>query len=431
MAIPLRHFLVALGLLVAGGVAMLGTAAGLLAGRVASLHLLLAGWVCVTIVGAMTQFVPVWSGVALHSRRLARWQLRLVTFGLLGFAAAWLSGRLALVPVAGLVLLAGFWTFAYTLGRTLLAARPWDATERHFALALAFLVAVTVLGLSLAIDLARPVLASLGLARPRVVAGHATLAVFGVVLTAIVGAITQLATMFTQTEFDRIDEALLTTERVWYPVGVLALAGGRIVGHPLLAVFGAVVVSWSLAALAVVVGRRLLAARVDWSPMLARYAVAVVALLAWVAWTLPAWLADPLALDATFGPGGSAHLLTVGAVGFVVFGTLYHVIPFIIWERRYGDLLGYEDVPMIDDLYDARLATADFGCLVAGTLLLVVAGLGPLPARLAAAGGLALFVGLLLAVTNLVRTIRRHAPRSLLGIAVGGDGATPAAEKES
>jgi hypothetical protein len=33
MAIPLRHFLVALGLLVAGGAAMLASATGLLAGR--------------------------------------------------------------------------------------------------------------------------------------------------------------------------------------------------------------------------------------------------------------------------------------------------------------------------------------------------------------------------------------------------------------
>jgi hypothetical protein len=54
-----------------------------------------------------------------------------------------------------------------------------------------------------------------------------------------------------------------------------------------------------------------------------------------------------------------------------------------------------------------------------------------LPAWLAAVGGSALFVGLLLAVGNLVLTIRRHAPQSLLGIAVGGEGTTPAAEKES
>jgi len=431
MALPLRHFLVALGLFALGAAVALGSAVGPLSGRVAGRHLLLAGGVCVTIMGAMTQFVPVWSGVPLHSRRLATWQLRLVGVGLLGFAAAWLLAIPPLVPVFGASLLAGFWTFAYNLGRTLLAARPWDVTERHFALALGFLAGVTSLGLALAVDLVHPVLSTLGLARPRVVAGHATLAVFGVVLTTIVGAIYQLATMFTQTEFDRLDDALRTTERLWYPVGVLALAGGRLFGHALLARAGAVVVCWSLAAVAVVVGRRLLAARVEFSPMLSRYAVAVVALLGWVAWTLPAWLAAPLALDATFGPGGSRYLLTVGGIGFVVFGTLYLVIPFIIWERRYSDLLGYEDVPMIDDCYDDRLATADLGCLLTGLVLLATAGLGPLPTSVAAVGGAALLVGLLLAILNLGLTIRRHAPGSLVGIATGRDASPPAAEKES
>jgi len=429
MAIPLRHFLVGLALLAVGGVVGLGALAGWVPGRVAGVHLLLAGWVCVTIMGAMTQFVPVWSGVALHSRRLARWQLRLVVVGLLGFVGAWLTGTLAALPAAGAVMLAGFWTFAYNLGRTLASARPWDVTERHFAYALAFLVAVTVLGLSLAVDFVRPVYATLGLARPRVVSGHATLAVFGVVLTTIVGAIYQLATMFTQTEFDRLDEALRAVERVWYPLAVVVLAAGRVVGSAPVVRAGAVAVCLSLAAVAVVVGRQLLATRVEWSPMLSRYTVAVVALLAWAAWTLPAWLLDPLALT-TFGAGNGAFLLAAG-VGFVVLGTLYHVVPFIIWERRYSDLLGYEDVPMIDDLYDDRLAAADFACLVAGALLLVAVGLRPLPDWLAPVGGGLLLVGVALAIANLALTIRRHAPQSLVGIATGREAAPSETESQT
>lgn len=33
--------------------------------------LLFVGCICVKIMGAMTQFIPVWSGVELHSRRFA------------------------------------------------------------------------------------------------------------------------------------------------------------------------------------------------------------------------------------------------------------------------------------------------------------------------------------------------------------------------
>ncbi len=94
MTVPLRHFSVALGFLFAGvGVGILltvGAVSGL--GQLAHVHLLLAGWICITIMGAMTQFVPVWSGTDLYSRRLASVQLVLVTVGLTGFAFAFILG---------------------------------------------------------------------------------------------------------------------------------------------------------------------------------------------------------------------------------------------------------------------------------------------------------------------------------------------------
>jgi len=68
MTIPLRHFVLGLAFLLLGIGVGLGIAAGVAPGfaTLAHVHLLLAGWVCLTIMGAMTQFVPVWSGVELH-----------------------------------------------------------------------------------------------------------------------------------------------------------------------------------------------------------------------------------------------------------------------------------------------------------------------------------------------------------------------------
>jgi putative CGCGG family rSAM target protein len=110
MTVPLRHFVVGLGFLVAGvavGVAAVAGAAPGLAGP-AHLHLLLVGWVCVTIMDAMTQFVPVWSGTTLHSRRLASAQLALVTVGLAGFATALLAAAPAWLAPAGALVVLGF-----------------------------------------------------------------------------------------------------------------------------------------------------------------------------------------------------------------------------------------------------------------------------------------------------------------------------------
>jgi len=426
MTIPLRHFLLAQVLLVAGVVAGIADAMGQVAGfaTAAQLHLLLAGWVCVTIMGAMTQFVPVWSGVELHSRRFAAAQLWLVLLGLAGFATGLLTARIELLLPFGTVMALGFWTFVYNVGRTLADARPLDVTERHFAIALGFFLLVTGFGILLALSLRRPVFADLPVARADAVAAHATLAVFGAVLTTVFGALYQLATMFTQTELHGVDLHLQRFEAAGYPLGVLALAGGRLFAIEWLALAGGLVVLASVLAVAAILARRLLETTVPWTPMLSRYAVAVPAFGLWAILTVPVWVADPLAADATLGAPGTDLLLTMGGIGFVVFGTLYHVVPFVIWVHRYSDLLGFEDVPMIDDLYDDRIARIDLLFLVAGVLGLVAGDLAALEPRVLATGGIALGVGVLAFGWNLLAVIRRHGPHSLPEIlfSIGGAG---------
>ncbi|WP_123535018.1 heme-copper oxidase family protein [Halosimplex salinum] len=419
MTVPLRHFLVGLGLLVAGGVAGVLDALGALPGLsvLAHVHLLLAGWVCVTIMGAMVQFVPVWSNAALHSRRLATVQLWLVAAGVGGMAASFAAGALGWVHAFGILAVLGFWTFVYNVGRTLLGARPWDVTERHFALALGFFAVVPAMGFALAMDYSVPVLSSAGLARPRVSAAHATLAVFGAVLTTVLGALYQLATMFTQTELHGVDRHLQRFETVGYPVGVLALATGRFLGSAPLARGGGLLVAVALLGFGVLLARRLVETEVEWTPMLSRYAVVAVAMVAWALLSARAWLVDPLSRTALLG-GGPRHLLLFGVVGFVVLGTLYHVVPFIVWVHRYSDLLGYEQVPMIDDLYDDRVAAADFVCILGGAAGLVLASALSLPALVAAGAGALATVGFALFAANMLVVVREHSPHSLRGVLV-------------
>ncbi|MFC6614133.1 hypothetical protein ACFQAS_04025 [Halopenitus salinus] len=446
MTVPLRHFLVASLFLLAGVIAGVWIAVGTppASSSIAHVHLLLAGWVCVTIMGAMTQFVPVWSGVDLHSRSLATRQLQLVSLGLVGFAFGLFSGRFLLLPVFGAVMLLGFWVFVYNIARTLASVGPpseLDVTERHFAIALGFFLLLTSVGVLLAIDLVHPVLSTLSASHPDpashldpvsrvdVVGAHATLAVFGAVLSTVLGALYQLATMFTQTELHGLDVPLQRLEEVGYPIGVLALATGRLLGlHPL-AAFGGVLVCVGLLAASVVLARRLVETRVPWTPMLSRYAVLAPAMALWALLTLPSWLRDPLATSARFGAPGTVHLLTLGVIGFVVLGTVYHVVPFIVWVHRYSDLLGFEDVPMIDDLYSDRIARTDFACFLLGTLFVVVAdlnavvGLGFGNAGVAdllrGVGGAAILVGSVAFCWNVATVVRTHSPYSIAEILFG------------
>ncbi|MEF8784270.1 MAG: hypothetical protein V5A39_04455 [Haloarculaceae archaeon] len=418
MSIPLRHFVVGLGFLVAGAFLGLGTVAGAIPGltALAHVHLLLAGWVCLTIMGAMTQFVPVWSGVSLYSRRLASAQLTLVAVGLSGFVASLLLDSLSwLIPFGGLMAL-GFWVFVYNLLRTMAPIDDYDVTERHFLYSAGFFLLVTTLGLVLAIDFTTPVFAFLPVQRAGVVASHATLAVFGAVLTAVYGALYQLGTMFTQTELHRVDEILRRVEESGHPAGVALLAAGRFGGVASVAGIGAGLILVAALSVSVVLGRKLYEMRVDRAPMHTRYAVAVLSLPLWALLTAPAWLTDPTGREHLLGSAGAAHLLVLGAVGFVVLGTLYHVVPFIVWVHRYSDRLGFEDVPMVDDLYDDRLAAADATLLAVGTAVLVASEWFGLSVLARGAGGAMITLGVAVFAANMLLVVRTHSPHSLVGL---------------
>ncbi|WP_226042500.1 hypothetical protein [Natrinema sp. DC36] len=421
MAIPLRHFVLALGFLVVGvGGSTVTTVVTLpgLAG-LAHLHLLLIGWVAVTIMGAMTQFVPVWSGVTIHSRRLAVAQLWLVSAGLIGFAAALLAGALEWLPVGGALMLAGIWVFVYNVGRTLARARPFDFTERHFAFALACFGLVAPFGFLLAVDFTTPAFDSVAVSRFEIHLSHATLALFGALLATVVGALFQLGQMFTQAEPDRLDERLLTLEQLCFPAGIGALALGRGLTIEPVARVGAVALLVGLAAFAIVLGRLLVGATVDQSPMLARYRVVVGSLLVWLALAAPTWWTDPIAYGSLFGHPDAQQLLLLGVFGFVVIGSLYHIVPFIIWIERYSDRLGFEQVPMIDDLYDDRLERADFWTTLVGFGGLSVAPLVGLPSAAVTASSIIATFGVVLFVVNMLLTIHRHGPDGIAGVLAG------------
>ncbi|ELZ61432.1 MULTISPECIES: hypothetical protein [Halorubrum] len=439
MTVPLRHFVVGAALLGSALLAGIGLAVDAVPGLggLVHVHLFLVGWVCVTIMGAMTQFVPVWSGTTLRSRRLANVHLALVVVGLVGFAAALAFGRLSWLAGFGVLLLAGFWTFVYNVGRTLATLDEFDVTERHFAVALAFFVALTGLGVLLAVGLGSGLLADLGVSHAGVRGAHVALAVFGAVLTTVYGALYQLATMFTQTELHEADHRLRAVEEVGHPAGVVALAAGRLVGSTPVARVGGVLILVAALAVAAVLARRLSEMRVERTPMYTRYAVVALALVAWVATAAPAWFRSPTAPEHVLGGPGSAPALLLGVIGFVILGTLYHIVPFVVWVHRYSDRVGLEAVPMVDDLYDDRLAAVDGTLLFLGTALLVGSALaadaagatlaeGPTAATLAEGPTAATLVGMTLVTlgvgvfaVNALLVVRRHAPGELARVALG------------
>jgi len=246
-----------------------------------------------------------------------------------------------------------------------------------------------------------------------------TVAVFGAVLTTVYGALYQLGTMFTQTELHGLDHHFRRIEAVGHPLGVVLLAGGRLFGSAPVATVGGVAILLAALAMGGILLHKLHETRVERTPMHTRYAVVALSLVSWVVASVPAWLSDPLAAEHHFGAAGSAHLLLAGVIGFVVLGTLYHVVPFILWVHTYSDRLGFEAVPMIDDLYDDRLAALDGTLLVSGTAIFVASEWAAVESPLRPLAGVLFVGGAAVFTANMLLAVHRHSPDRLDEVVLG------------
>jgi len=382
---------------------------------------LLAGWVCVTIMGAMTQFVPVWSGTHIHSRWLANVQLLFVTVGLSGFAVALVLSWLPALGAFGLTMLVGFWLFVYNLLRTLTPRGGLDVTERHFVFALGCFVILTTIGVLLALNVTHNVTESVPVTHGSLLGAHLTLAVFGAVMTTIYGAIYQLGTMFTQTKLHGIDHQLQSLEEIAQYSGVALLAIGRLLEHAFLARIGGLLVLLAAGSVAVIMGRKLLEMQVAWTPMHRRYVVVICSLALWAVGSGVTWVSDSLAYDHLFGNPATTHALLIGVIGFIVLGTLYHIIPFIIWINQYSDRLGLEKVPMVDDLYNERIAIVEFSLLLVGLVILICTDAQLLSSQFGVIGLSVFGAGVFLFITNMGSVVYRHSTYSVQGLLFGAE----------
>ena len=415
LSLPFAHFLVGgLLLLLGGGVASLGPFfLPIRASSVGTLHLLLAGWLGLTIMGAMIQFVPVWSGTKLSSERLSLVSLWLVVLGVSGVVGVFFSSAYVWFPVVAGILLIGFWLFGYTIVRSLPPVREMDITEAHFLLAVGSLLLATVFGWLLATDFGFRFLHTLPISASGLLMAHLTLTVFGFVSLTIVGALYQLAPMFTQATPHPIDTHLAHVEMVALPAGVYTLAFGRLGEVASLARVGAILLLAGLLAFASILLRRLWGAQVESGPMLRRYWLVGLSVLGWVALTVPRWLGDPVTYFLRFGSPQGTHLLFVGFFTLTIIGTFYHVVPFIVWFHEYSDKLGYEPVPMIDDLYHTGLARVEFWLLGVGLAVLWGGELVGAPTWVIVLGGNVLGGGVILFAVNMGLVVWNHRPETI------------------
>lgn len=375
LRLPGEHFAAALGFLLVGAVALIRTAPMLAAGSypaatvVGTTHLFTLGWLTTSIMGALYQFLPVALGQPIASERAAH-----VTFGLHVTGVALLVGGMygghsTMLLTGAAMIGVAITIFLVNLGTTLRRAEHRDITWWAICAAAIFLGITFVLGTALGINLRTGFLGDL---RQLALGTHLHVALFGWVLLVIVGVSHRLLPMFLLSHGGR-------THFAHSAVALLAMGAG------MLAVFHHVpIVGRELPALCLAAGviaylmqarefyRRRHRPALDPGLHLAAGALGMLA------------VALPLGALAVTGLA-SLHvrvtyvLVVVLACTLFVAAHYYKIVPFLIWNTRFGPLAGTRKLPRVGDLYGQRIANLAVTCLaLGGTVLAVSVGVGSL-----------------------------------------------------
>jgi hypothetical protein len=368
-SIPLaaEHFAAATLFLVAGAVGLNVVAPEIAAGLYASprvagvTHLFTLGWLTTTIFGALSQFLSVALGAPPRWVRLGHASFWTYAPGVALFAGGLATGRTALHHAGiGLVAL-GIVLALAKLAAGMPRARSRDVTWAAVLAASAFLLSTLVLGVILLHNLHTGFLAD---ARLRVLSVHLHVAIVGWALVMIVGVSHRLLPMFllahgADTRWTRRALGALVA-------GVPLLAGGIAARRALLAwpgaallACGVVCFAWQARAF----HRARIRRRIDVGMKFAAAGIAFLLLAIPMGLTL-------LALGPLHRRLATAYVLTglLGGIVLYVVGHFYKIVPVLAWTVRYRGLMGRGPVPVVADMYSARVAHVQLALMAFGVV---------------------------------------------------------------
>ncbi|HEX8733330.1 MAG TPA: hypothetical protein VF725_14880 [Ktedonobacterales bacterium] len=364
----------------------------------ALVHIATLGWLTMTIMGASLQLAPVILVSPLRAARLGAAQYPLYLTGVALLVSGFWFSRVTLLIVGGSLVVAAVAHYAVIMGVTIARASVRPLTARYLVASVSYLCVVVSLGLTAALNFQ---FGFLGAGVTRLLLTHITLGLVGWLTTTLMGVSYTLTRMFALVH----GHADMLGSRIFILLnaGVLGLAlGFSLEWGWLAALAGASLVAaiwlfaWDY--------RRMLSIRKR-KPLdvTQRHAIAAVGYLAVVA---PAGVVA--ALLGVGRPATLAALLLAALVGWLgqsIFGYLYKIVPFLIWQSRYAPLVGKAKVPLMRDLVEQRVATLSFWLINLGLPATVACLLlaWPTPLRVAAS---ALGLGLALAAANVWGVMR-------------------------
>ena len=392
---------------------------------IAASHLVVLGFICTVVMGAMYQLVPVALETKLYSERLAKWQFAFHVVGFIGMVWMFNVWNMKQVGHFGSVLAVGVGMFVYNMARTLWRVPKWNVVATAITAALTWFSLTICVGLSTAA--AKCVYeATEGLATAegvkqvvgglRMVAGvvshfdaigamhaHAHLGAVGFFVMLIVGVSYRLIPMFMLTEVQRkcraaLSIALLNVGLAGSVVTILLRSSWK-AAFAVTAVAGLATYGWEL--------RAMLHARkrtsLDWGLKTFLVAVAMLIPVCLLALVL-SW--PQLPMNQFFGLLENVYgfLGLFGVVALAILGMLHKILPFLVWFGVYSPHVGRAQLPLTSQMVSERLQSAGLGAYLIGLVTVSVAILceSELGVRI---GGAGLFVGLVLFGLNAAKVL--------------------------
>ncbi len=398
MWLPLRYLATGMlaWLLAAAGVPLL--AAHLVAGfddpKIFALtHLLVLGWLTMTIMGALYQLFPVALQASLAAPAVGRWNFTLYAAGVAGFVPSFYFDWAPGVAIFGSLAVVGIVIFAITLLLSYPSVRARHPMGLFVLCGLGWLVVVIGFGLTWALDWQFRWFNI----TPNLLAAHVHAGLVGWLGCTLMGISYKLMELFA-----------LAHRRTWRSA------------YLILAVWNAALVAlilslllwpggWEVTGAAIALGATMLWFAFDlvrmWTHRRRRrisveqghIAMSLLSLL----------LACGIGITLTMEKGVSSNWFVaygyaaiVGGFGFAIAGRYQKIIPFLSWLHRYSRQPGPTPPPLLQDLVDERLGWASLALLAAGYAAVLV---GLLDASVVAvqAGGLVYLAGALLGLAAL------------------------------
>ncbi len=376
--LPLRFLYAGLIYLVIGAIAGVLNIQGYGLKSVHS-HLMLAGFVSLTVVGAMYQLVPTILGSDLKLRKLAEASFILLNAGLLALIYS-LTSSFSLIVPAAFIYISGAISFAASIFATILTAPRKNVSIAVWFFSVAiiyYLAGVTYAALTFSgvIPFRLPV--------------HSHLLAVGWVALTTYGGLYELFPMLSLRKLWNVKLAYFN-----FGLSNAALLGmiyGFYFSREVLLLSG---VAFAVSFYLLVVN--LLATLATESESGAELDISVKFFIPALLFGLAGITLGPLNVSGSYAFQHS-HLLLLGWITLTIIGAEYHIIPMLTWMEKYASRLGVEDIPMIGDLVSMKLSKAILAGSIAGVALLAYSATAPVGGVILLAAFLA-FVGDMAAV---------------------------------